>query len=206
MRPSRPRFRLGMFLLPLLLGPGEIPAQLAPVELMSNDEVVAKLLAGRPVGERVLVMPPRFETLTDVSTVQNAQNTPAGMAAWRDTYGRDGTDEYAVRQFFVPMKVWQEKNAEQLLDEAAKQLTTDSGAVLVARKKYELDDCPGRSFVLRHTATGKWIRVDYLVIYPDLITVTFTGTPAGLQSSRVVDFFNSLKTEPAGETKTAPKS
>jgi len=203
MRPPRLQLCLGLFALAAGIADPTARAQSGPDGTATNDDVVAGLLANRPRGERVLIMPKLFESLTDVSTEQTAKSTPAGMAAWRDTFGKDGDDEYALRQFFVPMKAWQKQTAEDLLDEAAKQLTEGSGTVLLAKKKYELDGCPCRSFLLRHPETGKWIRVDYLVIYPDLFTVSYTGTVAGIQNSKVVGFFNGLKTAPAPAPKPA---
>ena len=163
---------------------------------LTDDEIVAKLIASRPKGKRTLVTPKLFEALEEKSWEQNVQPAASGMTAWRDVYGKDGSEEFALRQFFTPLKTWQAKTPKQMLDDARKQMTDSAQAVLVSERDYTLDDCPCRSFVVKQPATGKMVRLDYLLIYPDLFIVSCSGTEAALKSPKVTAFFAGLKTEP----------
>lgn len=179
-----------LLLLPLLALP-------APGQGPSDEEIVNQVIASRPKGKRVLVMPKLFDELEGNAWEQGAQATEHGLAAWRDTYGRSGDDEFSVRQYFVPLKSWKQKNPRQMLDAARAQMADGKQAVLVEERDYTLDECPCRTFVVRRPATGRMLRLDYLLIYPDVYIVSYSGSEAGLKSERVARFFGSLRTEPA---------
>jgi hypothetical protein len=141
-------------------------------------------------------MPKLFDALEEKSWEQNVQPTNSGMSAWRDVYGKDGAVEFALRQSFTPLKTWKQKTPKQMLDEAREQMVNGTGAALVSERDYTLDECPCRSFVVRQSATGKAVRLDYLLVYPDLFIVSCSGTEAALNSPKVSKFFAELKTEP----------
>jgi hypothetical protein len=163
---------------------------------LSTDEIIERLIASRPKGKRTLVTPKLFDTLEEKSWEQNVQPTGSGMDAWRDIYGKEGSEEFALRQLFVPLKSWKLKTPKQMLDDARTQMVDGTQAGLLEERDYTLDGCPCRTFVVRHPATGKVVRLDYLLIFPDLFIVSCSGTETALKSPKISRFFSELKTEP----------
>ena len=151
-----------------------------------QQTMISELLENRPLGKRKLAEVKLPEAFSGRSSEEGVVDTDHGQAVFRDQFAEQGDMVLCVRRFFAPVKLWEVKNPQQILDGARDNNLGDGTELeLKQERNFEIEGCPGRSFTFRDKESSDLLRMDYLLVYPDLHVLQYAGPAAGLQREDV---------------------